>query len=574
MPVSGDGDPVKFTRGSARKIAAHLRKHAGDGGGGPAERRHVRGGPRMPKLARATGAVSSQTEGTFAVYQGNPGGSESASGESRQAFNYGSDIPNNTWVLLHHNGFAWYVLDRFGAVDLAVFYLNENLPQFGSASAQISEWSGAAWVPNGDPAITVYDVCGSGPADLQSFGIAWLAPSGRWEIIELAAQQTFFYPFYLNEYLPKGGEASATICLPTNGLGDLWPPDGIDVVVRDVAGRFGPAGPQKRGIAARVVVDNDPDHDIYLVFSLDESKICWAKATSHWTKVTGMNASYVDCVLVTDMGGGTTIDDDEAAPITVRVYLPSDDANKIHPNVRSGMVIAFNYDDNGVAFCISDCGDDPIDTVKMWDTSNAPLRGGWIEFTAMAARFPAGVGAGDSHWDPSARGNTGGNSHHDHDPHVFTVTGEFEGDASGTATLSGGGLSGTGTVPTSTDTTLISIANHFDHQHKFGVTARTVQSGSGATVHEPTTIIGGETFTSGVQILGSSGNLAHSITDNGHDHSIDVEDIIALVSLTGTVELTDITVTGELTMDEETLTHSDEGHINPYYAIYFIKRTA
>ncbi len=582
MPASGDREGVEISRGSARAIARHLRQaRRGDDrrGDGVPPRREIVGGPRMPKLGRAVGAVSANTTGTFAVYQGHPKGSESASGESIEAMNYGSALPNNTWVLLHHNGFEWYTVDRFGAVDLAVFYLNDQLPQFGSASATLCVWDGDSWEPGpGDP-VTVYDVAGSGPANQSDKGVAWLAPSGRWEIIELPAQTTPLQPFYLNEYLAKGGSASATLVTPSGGIDSEWVADGPNITVLDTAARFGPAGPGHRGVAARIVVDDNPDHDYWIVFSLDETKLHWAKATSNWVRVVGMNLSYVDCELVTDSGGATTIDDADENPIEVRVYLPSDCAadpgSRIEPNVRAGMVICFGYDDNGVAFSNDPAVyDDPIWTMKMSNAESvASLRGGWRNVSDMAGRVPLGVdtggGAADEFYegDPSTVGATGGVTHHKDPDHTFTPTGEFSGSASGSASLTGGGISGSGSLTTSSEVTGISVEDHDPHYHS--LLFSTPKAGSGAVV-DVVYPLAVDTTTE--KAAGSPTTLSHTVNDPGHDHTVDGADIASLLSLTGDVELTDLEVSGDITLDEITLTHPDRTVIQPWRTTWFIER--
>jgi hypothetical protein len=72
------------------------------------------------------------------------------------------------------------------ANQFEMIYLNANLPLSGSASAQIEEWNGSLWLPNSDPAITVFDSRRLGPAQATDVGIAWHNPnSNRYELVTL-----------------------------------------------------------------------------------------------------------------------------------------------------------------------------------------------------------------------------------------------------------------------------------------------------------------------------------------------------------------------------------------------------
>ncbi|MBX9788592.1 MAG: hypothetical protein K2Y37_06725 [Pirellulales bacterium] len=297
------------------------------------------------------------------------------------------------------------------------------------------------------------------------------------------------------------------------------------------------------------------------------SLLLWAKAIATWTRVAGPNASYVDCYRALEKDGTLELDADDN-PIEVRVWLPSDDAGKVHPNVRADQTIAYLIDPTGVPFSVDPkVADDPIDTVKMWTGNVATLRGGWRELSAMRGRFPVGVGPGDAYYDPSTLGAADGTSHHTHADHVFTPTGSVEATASGTATISGGGISGSGTIGTSSETTGVTVADHDPHYHSLTFNTVTADTGTGVTAIYPLTA---DTTTE--KAAGSATTLTHDVTDPGHAHDIGAADVAAALALSGTVDLEGIEVSASLALDEVTLAHDDRGHIPPFSAIYFIER--
>lgn len=299
----------------------------------------------------------------------------------------------------------------------------------------------------------------------------------------------------------------------------------------------------------------------------EQSALLWATATSTWTRVSGPNASYVDCHRALDKDGTPELDADDN-PIDVRVYLPSDDAGKVHPNVRAEQTIAYTLDPAGTPYSVdAKVADDPIGTVKMWVGNIATLRGGWRELSAMRGRFPVGVGPGDEYYDPSTLGNADGTSHHTHDDHVFTPTGSVEATASGSASLTGGGITGTGTIHTSSELTSITLADHDPHYHSLSYGAGTAQSGAGQPINHSLSA-----DTTAEKSAGSPTSLSHNLTDPGHEHVLDAANVAAALSLSGTVDITGLDVSASLELDEVTLEHDDRGHIPPFSAIYFIER--
>lgn len=95
--------------------------------------------------------------------------------------------------------------------------------------------------------------------------------------------------------------------------------------------------------------------------------ILYAVAQGTWQRESN-NDSYVDCLQASDRQG--TVSGGE-----VRVYLPRAGAGE--PNVRSGNVLAYVLDPNGIAVCVSDVNDDPIGTVKGWRQSAGTVPQGW-----------------------------------------------------------------------------------------------------------------------------------------------------------------------------------------------------
>ncbi len=178
-------------------------------------------------------------------------------------------IPEGTLLWVFQFEERWWTAYS-NATTIGVFYLNEPMPQRGSAEATQCEWDGDSWEPGAGDPVTVYDTVGSGPANQTDLVICWLSEeSGRWEIIEAPAQSAPLVGFYLDADLTKGGNAAATLLVPTGGLTATWTADGDSVTVHDVIGRFGPAKQSRRGIAAQIKVDNNPANDVYLVFNVD-----------------------------------------------------------------------------------------------------------------------------------------------------------------------------------------------------------------------------------------------------------------------------------------------------------------
>ncbi|MGD9645213.1 MAG: hypothetical protein AB7U73_05840 [Pirellulales bacterium] len=322
----------------------------------------------------------------------------------------------------------------------------------------------------------------------------------------------------------------------------------------------------KKGHRGYRVIGGPLDDRVEIVRD-DAAELLWATATATWTRVAGSNASYVDCHRARDKEGTLELDGG-GNPIDVRVYLPSDDAGKVHPNVRAGQTIAYTVDAAGVPFSLdAKVADDPIGTVKMWVGNIATLRGGWRELSAMRGRFPVGVGPGDAYYDPSVLGAADGTSHHTHADHVFTPTGTVDATTSGTATISGGGLTGTGTIYTSSDSAGVAVADHDPHYHSLSFNTVTAETGSGVNAIYP---LAADTTTE--KALGGPTTLAHDVTDAGHAHAIDAADVAAALSLSGTIDVTGIDISATLELDEVTLAHDDRGHIPPFSAIYFIER--
>lgn len=138
----------------------------------------------------------------------------------------------------------------------------------------------------------------------------------------------------------------------------------------------------------------------------------YAKATADWTNTgTGTYESYVDCNVVTDRTGGTVVLRPDGATMTVRVYLPRN--SRMDPNVRSGEVVMFLWDDAGRAICHDPMVlDDLIGTVKVFFTSDTTVRDaygsgvrGWFTMNGsnstqdMRGRAIIGYNSGDTLYD-------------------------------------------------------------------------------------------------------------------------------------------------------------------------------
>lgn len=106
---------------------------------------------------------------------------------------------------------------------------------------------------------------------------------------------------------------------------------------------------------------------------------------SCWTQIAHTTQPY-DTVTVQKDGIGSDV--------TVRLpHVGHGSTRKgLDPNLAPGNVIAYVKDENDVNVIVSDYTDDPIGTIKMWDTSGDPPFG-WAEHNSMVGRYPVGKDA-------------------------------------------------------------------------------------------------------------------------------------------------------------------------------------
>ena len=84
--------------------------------------------------------------------------------------------------------------------------------------------------------------------------------------------------------------------------------------------------------------------------------------TAHVLTGSGSWVSYVDCNIVTDQTGATVATNAIGTTQTVRVYLPRTSGQD--PNVRADDIIAFSWDVNGRAVCVSDVLDGMVGELR------------------------------------------------------------------------------------------------------------------------------------------------------------------------------------------------------------------
>ena len=134
--------------------------------------------------------------------------------------------------------------------------------------------------------------------------------------------------------------------------------------------------------------------------------IAWAKAQAKWHNAVH-NSSYVSAKLCTDKdGAGET-------GAAFAVYLPR--AGGGDPNVRSGDVVGYVTDANGKKICVTDCLDDRIGTVKMWNLSASVIPGGWrkLQYTDYTTirKYPRAATADGEVGDATGAANHTHTSH-------------------------------------------------------------------------------------------------------------------------------------------------------------------
>jgi hypothetical protein len=451
---------------------------------------------------------------------------------------------------------------------LVHFYLNADLARGHSQFAQVLEWNGTIWLP-GAATIEVFDSSKIGPATATQLGVCYLSgESHRYEIISLEQTPSDLVLFYLNVALPRGGSASAQ---RRQWTGVAWSPGGEPPLTVHDSSRLGPAGATNVGVAWL-----NPDSNRYEVISLEHAltALRWAKATTKWTNLPA-NGSYVLCHKALDKAGTLDLDEDEE-PQDITVYLPRP-GGMVDPNVRSGDVIGYEVDDNGLAIAVTGYLDDKIGTVKMWVGQEEDVQGGWRIYGPSPGRFPVGVTTSDEDIPATAPGATGGEKKHTHDgwyteeadvvianhtgletqpteidvlPHIGFYTEEayvtvLEAGATtaylsgeteeATAPIIGSGVvavSGTGTANTSS----VSLTTQSGGGGSAGISGTTGSNTTGITIvgagthNHQVTMSGGsaQSWTSGAALLAaespvwttSDGNHTHGVTDLGHTHSL------------------------------------------------------
>ena len=324
------------------------------------------------------------------------------------------------------------------------------------------------------------------------------------------------------------------------------------------------------------------------------STLRWAKATAKWTNNSG-NGSTVTCNECTDRDGTLRLDDDDN-PIPITIYLPRPDGGPkkaTDPNVQTGDVIGYIFDEEGDPICVTDVNDDAIGSVKFWNDVLGNIPRGWRRMTGAEGRFLVATGAGEPpEFDPSVLGSSGGNTKH---KHTYTPTGVISeattgitAEGSGTASLSGGGISGSGTASVTFGTTAGTLftepAEDFveieDHTGSVNVacTSYGVQSG-GTNIPSLSTCPSVNALSVSAHVIEdyhvheiSKSALAASLTG-----TVSISTIAAGLSLTGSVDLSGLTID----ITDPGHTHDFEGsegetseeyHIPPWFSLYLIER--
>lgn len=220
-------------------------------------------------------------------------------------------------------------------IALVRFYLNDNLTQGASASAQIMEWTGAAWAPNSGGPVTVHDSSDIGPGQSGDTGVAWLNnESGRYEIITLKRRGgSDLVRFYLNASLAQGGSASAQ---PMEWSGGAWSPMGGDPITVFDSSEIGPGEATDTGWA--ILSPQSGRHEILTLKRRGSGlEVRWGKAYQNADNEKAV--PEVEVQEVTDKTGGTLVLDDASQPIHRIVLLPKHGGVK--SNIQTGDVLAF-----------------------------------------------------------------------------------------------------------------------------------------------------------------------------------------------------------------------------------------
>lgn len=326
------------------------------------------------------------------------------------------------------------VLRATGAIQVeGQAVLTANQPNSDGGSSYL--FNGPFAVPTGGfgsctaefPCFAAHDL-----ADAPSTGEEWGAAAGSWRLkkgnsgykvvggsidgrVEIMPSEPAdaLVHFYLNANLARGGTQSAQVLEWT---GALWAPGATTIEVED-SSRIGPAKATQLGVSHR-----SAESHRYEIITLERSadaSLLWAKAIAKWTNLPG-NDSHVACHKALDQHGTLDLDEDEE-PQTVTVYLPRPGGN-VDPNVRSGDVIGYQLDSNGIAIATTDYLDDAIGTVVLWSKDQAEIRGGWRIYAPTPGRFPVGCTTSDEDIPATVPGSTGGQKKHFHDYEKDSIT--------------------------------------------------------------------------------------------------------------------------------------------------------
>lgn len=101
------------------------------------------------------------------------------------------------------------------------------------------------------------------------------------------------------------------------------------------------------------------------------------------------------------------------------------------PNLKSGNILSFKYDESGAAICVSGYLDSPLGVIIMWEGTVLTIPWGWAEQLTMAGRLPVGVDSSQTS-EPDLNvhgttevgdsGSTPGNFQHDHPDPTHTTS--------------------------------------------------------------------------------------------------------------------------------------------------------
>jgi hypothetical protein len=270
-----------------------------------------------------------------------------------------------------------------------------------------------------DPAddLTVHNIYDESFADDDWVVAVWNEAQDRWETLsDEGKTKARIVEFTLTANV-SGGTAAATV--------DDWyhgADPGSPVTVKDSQGLFSNAVSGAKGFALL----DDRDNEYHVVScevpddgGPDDGGLTWATVQSGFSNDTGAASQTVSVKTSNYDGTGETGD-------AYNVKTPL--RKSLDTALFEGDTVAWQLEASGDKVIVTDVWDDPIGSVKAWDTTGA-IRDGWEELEDARGRFLVGIEDSETWDDP---GDTGGTDladleTHTHDDHPCTNINCLEG---------------------------------------------------------------------------------------------------------------------------------------------------